>query len=210
MVLVIVNQSVCPSVCLSHSWTVPTWFNLISLLYSSTMILVFWRQIWSPHFNGITFKYKVKYEWGRQNVVFSSIKQLVSRKQWVIRRKLLQNSTSYTSFRLVPRSMTLSDIWKLFKPMLSVPRPISRRKLYAIRPQKLKLPIRNYNSFRWYDCRWPWRYFKEIRLFHIKCLVNGAWYCKSYYRVQTTNRKSYTSFRLVPPNGHATSNRRCK
>jgi len=35
--------------------------------------------------------------------------------------------------------------------------------------------------------------FKVIRLFHIKFLKNGAWYGKS-----STNRKSYTSFRLVP------------
>jgi len=31
----------------------------------------------------------------------------------------------------------------------------------------------------WYDCQWLWRYFKVIRLFHIKFLVNG----KSYYRL---------------------------
>jgi len=31
------------------------------------------------------------------------------------------------------------------------------------------------------ECRWPWRYFKLIRLFHIKFLKNGAWYGKSYY-----------------------------
>ena len=47
----------------------------------------------------------------------------------------------------------------------------------------------------WCDCRWPWRYFKVIKLFHIKFIVNGALYGKSL--LQSTNRKSYTSFRLV-------------
>ena len=36
-------------------------------------------------------------------------------------------------------------------------------------------------------CRWPWRYFKVIRLFHIKFLVNGALYGKSCYRVLIGN-----------------------
>jgi len=74
--------------------------------------------------------------------------------------------------------------------MLSFPRPISR-KLYMIRSQKLKLLIRNhttvfmcYNSVddlvdisRSLDCR----------LFHIKFLVNDAWYDKSYYRLLVGN-----------------------
>jgi len=42
-------------------------------------------------------------------------------------------------------------------------------------------------TFTWYECRWPWRYFKVIRLFHIKFLVNGALYGKSYYRVLIGN-----------------------
>jgi len=36
--------------------------------------------------------------------------------------------------------------------------------------------------FRWYDCQWPWAYFKVIGLFHVKFLKNGVWYGKSYYR----------------------------
>ena len=36
-------------------------------------------------------------------------------------------------------------------------------------------------AFRWYDCQWPWVYFKVIGLFHIKFLKNGVWYGKSYY-----------------------------
>jgi len=36
-------------------------------------------------------------------------------------------------------------------------------------------------AFRWYDCQWPWAYFKVIALFHIKFLKNGVWYSKSYY-----------------------------
>jgi len=42
-------------------------------------------------------------------------------------------------------------------------------------------------AFTWCDCRWPWRYFKVIRLFHIKLLKNGAWYGKSYYRLLIGN-----------------------
>ena len=42
-------------------------------------------------------------------------------------------------------------------------------------------------AFTWCDCRWPWRYFKVIRLFHIKFLVNGALYGKSYNRVLIGN-----------------------
>ena len=45
-------------------------------------------------------------------------------------------------------------------------------------------------AFRWYNCEWPWAYFKVIGLLHIKFLINAVWYGKSY-------RKSYTSFRLV-------------
>jgi len=52
-------------------------------------------------------------------------------------------------------------------------------------------------AFRWYDCQWPWAYFKVIGLFHIKFLKNGVWYGKCYYRLLII-KKSYTSFRLVP------------
>jgi len=37
-------------------------------------------------------------------------------------------------------------------------------------------------AFRWYDCQWPWVYFKVIGLFHIEFLKNGVWYGKSYHR----------------------------
>jgi len=76
------------------------------------------------------------------------------------------------------------------KGHFTIPTPISR-KLYRIRLQKLTLLIRNQTSaFRWYECRWPWRYFKVIKLFHVKFLVNGALYgkSKSYYRVLIGNR----------------------
>jgi len=70
------------------------------------------------------------------------------------------------------------------------------RKLFTIRPQKLKLLMRNHTTaFSWYDCRWPWQYFKVIRLCNIKFLVNSALYGQKL--LQTTNRKSYTSFRMV-------------
>ena len=37
-------------------------------------------------------------------------------------------------------------------------------------------------AFKWYNCQWPWAYFKVTGLFHITFLKNGAWYGKSYYR----------------------------
>jgi len=42
-------------------------------------------------------------------------------------------------------------------------------------------------AFRWYDCQWPWVYFKVIGLFCIKFLKNGVWYGKSYYRLLIGN-----------------------
>jgi len=42
-------------------------------------------------------------------------------------------------------------------------------------------------AFRWYDCEWPWAYFKVIGLFHIKFLKIGVWYDKSYYRLLIGN-----------------------
>jgi len=38
-------------------------------------------------------------------------------------------------------------------------------------------------AFTWCGCRWPWRYFKVIRLCHIKFLINGVWHGKSYCRL---------------------------
>ena len=46
-------------------------------------------------------------------------------------------------------------------------------------------------AFTWYECQWHWPYFKVIRLFHIRFLINGVWYGKGY----CSYRKSYTSFR---------------
>jgi len=42
-------------------------------------------------------------------------------------------------------------------------------------------------AFRWYDCQWPWAYFKVTGLFHIKFLKNGVWYGESYYRLLIGN-----------------------
>jgi len=44
-------------------------------------------------------------------------------------------------------------------------------------------------AFTWYDCRWSWPFFTVIRLFHIKFLINGVWYDKSwaYYRLLIWN-----------------------
>jgi len=44
-------------------------------------------------------------------------------------------------------------------------------------------------AFRWYDCQWPWAYFKVIGLFHINFLKNGVWYGKSYYKQLIWNHK---------------------
>ena len=83
------------------------------------------------------------------------------------------------SFRLVPRPMTLNDIWRSFPPTWSFPHPIAYLE---------KLLIRNHTAaFRWYGCRWPCRYFKVIRLFHVKFPINGALYGISYNRVLIRN-----------------------
>jgi len=62
--------------------------------------------------NGMTFKFKVKYRWGRQNVVFSikatCILETVSDTVKVI--VYTTNRKSYTSFRSMPLLMTLKDI----------------------------------------------------------------------------------------------------
>ena len=84
-----VRPSVCLSVCHArglcpHGSTYDHDFFTMTL-----MILVFWRQISSPHSNGMTFKFKVKYNYGTQKMWFSALKQLVSRERWVIQRKLL-------------------------------------------------------------------------------------------------------------------------
>jgi len=42
-------------------------------------------------------------------------------------------------------------------------------------------------AFMWYDCQWPWAYFKVIGLFHIKFVKNAVWYGKSYYRLLIGN-----------------------
>jgi len=42
-------------------------------------------------------------------------------------------------------------------------------------------------AVRWYNCQWPWAYFKVIGLFHIKFLKNGVRYVKSYYRLLIGN-----------------------
>jgi len=90
---------------------------------------------------------------------------------------------NHTLARLVPLLMTLNDIWR-FEGHFTLPCPISR-KLYRIRPQKLKLLIRNQTfAYRWYECRWLDHVSRSMNcLIHIKFLVNGALYGKSYYRV---------------------------
>ena len=56
--------SVRPSVCHTRGLCphVSTYKIIISPPYGSPMILVFWRQISSPHSNGMTFKFKVIYK----------------------------------------------------------------------------------------------------------------------------------------------------
>ena len=50
-------------------------------------------------------------------------------------------------------------------------------------PQLLKLYKKSHESFQMIVVisRWQWQYFKVIRLFHIKFLINGALYGKNYY-----------------------------
>jgi len=79
--------------------------------------------------------------------------------------------------------------WMVFEVHFTLTLPLPQ-KLYRIRPQKLKLKLLIWNqtsAFRWYECRWPWRYFKVIRLFHSKFLANAALYGKTYYRVRWGN-----------------------
>jgi len=99
--------------------------------------------------------------------------------------KFLKNGAWYgkSYYRLLIGSHTLAFDWchfwwpwMTFEGHFTLRSSISQ-KLYRIRPQKLKLLIRNQTSlFRWYEWRWPWRYFKVIKLFHIKFLVNAARY----------------------------------
>jgi len=56
------RKSVCPSV---------TLVDCTQMVRPTIMIFFTTRQISSTHSNGITFKFKVKYKCGRQNVVFS-------------------------------------------------------------------------------------------------------------------------------------------
>jgi len=109
---------------------------------------------------------------------------------YTVSHQISQNGAWYgkSYYRLLIGSYTLALDWchfwwprMIFEGHFTLPSPISR-KLYRIRPQKLKLLIRNQTfAFRWYECRWPRRYFKVIKLFHIKFLVNGALYGKGYY-----------------------------
>ena len=50
-------------------------------------------------------------------------------------------------------------------------------------------------AFRWYNCQWPWAYFKVIGLFHIKFPIKRCVIRQTL--LQSANRRSYTSFQLV-------------
>jgi len=76
--VIIVNLSVglvflfvSPSVTLVDWAHDSTYTIMISSPYGSPIILVFWCQISFSHSNGMTFKFKVKYKWGWQKLVFS-------------------------------------------------------------------------------------------------------------------------------------------
>jgi len=69
-VLVMVNLSVRPSVTLVDCAHMVRPTIMISSPYGRPMILVFWRQISTPHFNGMTLKFKIKYKWGMQKCGF--------------------------------------------------------------------------------------------------------------------------------------------
>jgi len=65
-------------------------------------------------------------------------------------------------------------------------RPYLGNYIRYIRRHKPKLLKRNHTTaFRWYDCLW--RYFKVIRLFLVKFLINSAKYGKSYCRLLIGN-----------------------
>ena len=109
------------------------------------------------------------------------------------RRKLLwtTNSNSYTSIRLVPRSMTLNDIWRSFLPMLSFPRAISPKFIYDTTSETEVANKKSHDSFQLIRLSMIWRNFKVSGLFHVKFLVNGALYGKSYYRLLIGNHAAF-------------------
>jgi len=108
----------------------------------------FWRQISSPISNRMTFKFKVRYKWCiGKNVVFiiKTACIYLGNSEWYGESYYRPIATHIRAFDW-PRSITLNDICRSFQPMLSFPRPISR-KLCAIRFQKLTLLKRNQGSF---------------------------------------------------------------
>jgi len=103
----------------------------------------------------------------------------------VILRKLLQttNSNLYMSFRLVAHHLWWPRMAFEGHFFLCCYFHVQYLINYTRYAQLMKSPIRNHTTaFRWYDCRWPWQYFKVTGLIHAKLLVNGAWYGNSYYR----------------------------
>ena len=140
------SLSVRPSVCISVCHTRGLCPHDSSLLKFRLYTPTAWPTNSRSHTNGVG-----------KNVIFSikNLKQFVSRKRYgeSYYRPLIatHNIRAFDWYHVRWPWMTFEGHFSLF--CHSGPRPISR-KLYAIRPQKLKLLIRNHTTaFSWYDCR---------------------------------------------------------
>jgi len=142
---------------------------MISLPYGRHVILIFWRQISSPHSNGMTFEFKVKYKWGRQSVVFS------------IKTACISETASDTAKVTIYRPLIATRIrafdwyhvrwpWVTFEghsAYVAIPTSNTWEIIYDTSTESEIANTKNHTTaFRWYDCRWSWRYFKVIRLSH--------------------------------------------
>ena len=149
-VLATVNLSLCPSVWLSdtlvdcaqwpHGSTNDRDFFTIMV---APVILVFWRQMSSPHSNGTIFKLKVKYKWKLYTL-------------WPYKLKLLlKNHTMAFGW------YDCLWHWRCFK-VIRLWHHISRKRYYRLLTGNRTL------AFDWWHLWWPWRTFEG----HVKYLSN--------------------------------------
>jgi len=117
-------------------------------------------------FAGVRWRGGIKWEWGRWKWRFSLHSFTVFRIFYI--HWIEQGLTSPpTQYRLSGRQFYT---WK---------DPTNSIKVFYIHGHT--------TAVRWYDCQWPWAYFKVIGLFHIKFLKTGMRYGKSYYRLLIGN-----------------------
>ena len=150
------------------------------------MVLVFWRQISSAHSNSMT-KFKVRYKRGRKNVVFSiktACRMVSNTAKVTIDRTIISNS--YISFRF-SIGTTFDDLeWhlKVISAYVAIPTLNISEIIYDSSRETKIANKKSHDSFQATRLSMTLVVFHNvIRLFHIKFLVNGAWYGKSYYRL---------------------------